>query len=175
MDKKTNIKFVFLSRMKSDKKGFLLADETLKIIIGVICIALLVYLLVSIYNNKAGGEKKLLAKGVLDRTAEIISALGDGKTSTQDLVNPEGWYFMSFVGNQAKPNSCLSKNCVCICDDAWDYKEKFNRQQKKCDDSGECLIIENLRASQFKIQIEGTDNLKFIRIKKDNGIISIEG
>jgi hypothetical protein len=158
-----------------NKKGFLLADETLKIIIAVICICLLVYLLISIYNNKVGGEKKLLAKGVLDRTQEIISSLGEGAIETQDLVNPEGWYLISFTGGRVKPNSCLNKNCVCICDSAWDYKDKFNRQQKKCDEKGECLVVENLKEVQLNIKIEGTDNLKFIRIKKDKGVISIEG
>ena len=158
-----------------NKKGFLLAEETLKIIIAVICISLLVYLLVSIYNNKTGGEKKLFAKGVLDRTGEIISSLGDNQNERQDLINPEGWYFISFTGTQAKPNLCLGKNCVCICPSAWDYKDKIHRQQKKCDDKGECLVVENLANERFKIKIEGTNNLKFIRIKKDDGVISIEG
>jgi hypothetical protein len=175
MNKRVNREFPVLSHMRNDKRGFLLADETLKIIIGVICIALLAYLLISIYNNKVGGEKKILAKGVLDRTQEIISSLKDGETEKQDLVNPEGWYFMSFTGNSVKPNSCIGKNCICVCDNAWDYKERFNRQAKKCDESGECLIVENLKSTSFNIKIEGTNNLKFIRIKKDKGIVSIEG
>ena len=37
--------------MRTDKKGFLLAEETLKIILAVIAIGFLAYLLVSIYFN----------------------------------------------------------------------------------------------------------------------------
>jgi hypothetical protein len=160
-------------RDKMNNKGFLLAEETLKIIIAVICIGLLIYLLVSIYNNKAGGEKKLLAKGTLERTQEIISSLSEGGSESQDLVNPEKWYFMSFVGNEIKPNSCLGKNCICICENAWDYKDKFQRQQKRCDEKGECIVVENLRNVKFNIRIDGTDNLKFINIKKEKGVITI--
>jgi hypothetical protein len=163
-----------------NKKGFLLAEETLKIIIAVVCISLLIYLLVSIYNNKVGGEDKLLAKGVLDRTQEIISSLQNGQSEKQDLVNPEprtlsgAWYFLTFTGNSIKPNTCLNENCVCICPNALDYNDRFNRQQKKCAEKGVCLIAGNLMNSNIKIEIEGVDNPKYIRIKKDKGLILIE-
>jgi hypothetical protein len=110
----------------------------------------------------------------LGRTKEIIFSLNNGESSIQDLVNPEGWYLIGFVGEEAKPNLCLGKNCACICPNAWDYYDKFKRQAKKCDEDGACLIIEELKDFN-RIKIVGTENIIFIRIKKENNFIFIGG
>lgn len=45
-----------------NKKGFLLANETLKIIIAVICIGFLIYFLAMLYLSKSGTQDKMDAE-----------------------------------------------------------------------------------------------------------------
>ncbi len=156
-----------------DKKGILLAEETLKIIIAVISIAFLAYFLSALYFSKVNSEKLRFAENDLEVIDEIILSLEEGVSFEQNFPNPDGWYLFSFV-DEVKPNSCAGKNCLCICGSALDYEGKFNMQQKKCDNKGSCLIVEDLREVPIKIKIQGVDDLLFVTIKKENGRILVE-
>jgi len=87
--------------MINSKKGFLLGEETLKIIIAVICIIFLVYLLASLYYNSVRDKNADLAKASVKY---IIDEINSGKTEIQ-IYNPEGWKILNFKGN------------LCICKD----------------------------------------------------------
>ena len=118
---------------KYNKKGFLLAEETLKVILAVIAIGFLVFLLFSLY--KAGKDSKdfELAKESLNFLEQEINA---EKTSV-DIYNPKGWFIVSWIkgqGNNLKFCENLGlTNCLCIV---------------KNDDDGIC--IENKK--QLRIQ-----------------------
>lgn len=155
---------------KRDKKGFLLGEETLKIIVAVICIIFLIYLLVAIYNSNSSGKKIEDAKSILSRIETIISGLGEGEIENQDILNPTGWHLYSFV-EQEKPNSCLNKNCLCICGSS--LIKQIKSQAKKCDEDGACLIIPLLATSGLDLKIRGADEPLFIGIKKQNGKILV--
>jgi len=133
-----------------NKNGFLLAEETLKIIIAVICLGFLAYFLVSIYMNSKTEEKLELAKASLGYLVEEINARHDNV----EIYNPKGWVIVSWAkGNM--PNSCSNlgwENCLCICENVGFFKKGFNfikkifvkkddleRFIKKCDNTGYCL------------------------------------
>ena len=86
-----------MENFNKNKKGFLLAEETLKIIIAVICLIFLVYLVVMIYNSSTSEKKIEEAKGALSRIDTIISSLDEGVFESQDILAPSGWYLYSFV------------------------------------------------------------------------------
>jgi len=114
--------------MKS-KKGFLLAEETLKIVIALICIGFLVYFLASLYFNSKGDNGLELAKASLQN---LISEADSGQgTANVEIYNPSGWFITSWVSGNL-PNSCSMEweNCLCICNG--DTKDK-------CDKEGVCL------------------------------------
>lgn len=147
--------------MKMNKKGFLLGEETLKIIIAVICIIFLVYLLFSIYNIHLRNKELEKAKASLEHLIREINA---GKEEVR-IYNPLGWSFYSFpqytmynrYGGEL-PEYCSNRrweNCLCIC--AIDNKEE--NISKKCDNLGYCLenefVIESKEGEPFKsIMIE---------------------
>jgi hypothetical protein len=148
-----------------NKKAFLLGEETLKIIIAVIAISFLIYFLVTLYYSNVNDKKVKQAEETLLRTEEIINGIFNEEVIEQDLVNPSGWYLFGFTAD-SKPNSCGGKNCLCICDNAWDTKEgKFQRQEQKCDEKGFCLKVDNLVSGDFKINIKG-DKITFISVHK---------
>jgi hypothetical protein len=166
MEKKRNMK-------KKNKRGFLLANETLKIIIAVICISFLVYFLSMLYLSKTGTQKRADAEKNLERIEEIIGSLNVGESERQGIGNPNGWHIYSFLDSE-KPNSCAGESCLCICGKALDINGQFNRQIKKCDSEGVCLGIRGLQSRDLDIKIMGENSFVFLNIKKTNQGIFIE-
>lgn len=154
-----------------NKRGFLLAEETIKIIIAVICIVFLIYILVAIYNSNTSAKQIDEAKNVLSRIETIIFSLQEGAIERQDVPNPDGWHLYSFIGAE-KPDSCLNDNCLCICDNV--LIKAISSQEKKCDSKGACLVISNLATPNLDLEIKGPKELLFIGIKEQNGGILIE-
>jgi len=165
--------------LKKNKRGFLLAEETLKIIVAVICIIFLAYILVAIYNSHSADKKIEQAKQVFYGTGEgevpgieaIISSLGEGESASKDIIEPQGWHLYSFVGEE-KPNFCLNQKCLCICENS--LIEQLNSQAKKCDEKGACLTIPSLAIAEIDLKINGARNALFIEVKKQNGRIFVE-
>ncbi|MFH1311187.1 MAG: hypothetical protein ABIH65_02170 [Nanoarchaeota archaeon] len=123
------------------KKGFLLAEETLKIILAIIAIGFLAYLLFSLYQANKGAEELDLAKESLNF---LFQQINDKKTSV-DIYNPDGWYINSWQNSyetgflfwkstaSGKPLSCSNlgwNSCICICEE---------NNPDSCDSDGTCL------------------------------------
>jgi hypothetical protein len=166
-----------------NKKGFLLGEETVKIIIAVVCIGFLVFLLIAIYmtsvnNGKLKQAQAILTdsptgsiKVVIDRVRSGQGNIG-GNSEELPLLSPQGWYLYSFVGGDKKPNSCLGKNCLCICDSVVVdtlFGLMNSRQLSECDNHGACLVVEDLENSPIKIKIESLTLL----IKKQDNFIEV--
>lgn len=144
-----------------DKKGFLLGEETLKIIIAVVCLSFLVYFLGALYMSNSNSKERVQAEETISRISEIISN-NEMVLESVEAINPKGWYLFSFV-DVLKPNFCTGKNCLCICS-----KSVFSKNQAtKCDD-GACLIVEDLNSFE-KIKIEKS-GLTSIEIDKTQGV-----
>jgi len=132
-----------------NKQGFLLAEETLKIVIAVICLAFLAYFLTSLYFKNQESKELELAKASLEHLIDEINA----KTPQVEIYNPKGWVISSWSkGNM--PNSCSNlgwNDCICICNEDTDTR-RINGLKKDCDESGICLEISK------SISIEGERN-----------------
>jgi hypothetical protein len=159
-----------MNKLKLNKKGFLLGEETLKIIVAVICLLFLIYLVVAVYNSNTSAKKVEEAKEILSRIKTISLALNNGENERQDISNPEGWHVYTFI-EQKKPNSCINEKCLCICDNI--LVNSLGSQEKKCDEKGTCLSISNLATSNLDLKITGAEPLLIIEIKNQNGEILI--
>ncbi len=165
-----------------DKKGFLLAEETLKMIIAVIGISFLVLFLVSLYFTNINQKKLEQANQELKNSEESIQKIIaniDSEEREKNLVSPAGWFLFSFTGEK-KPDQCLKQNCICICggvydnfvSNAWEALEI--RQAKECKESGSCLVVKNLKSFE-KIEIKNPkEKLTKILIKKESGEITLK-
>jgi len=155
-----------------NKGGFLLANQVVKIVIAIICIVFLVYLLSSLYFAKVNAEKLKKAKDFLEGENGVNSIVSNIKEEGIVTMNraPSGWYLFSFTG-QIKPNNCLGKNCVCVCDNKY-FGDYFDRQTSECNDNGACLIIENLKSYSPELEFV-IDINKGLSIKKLNNQIEL--
>ena len=98
--------------MKS-KRAFLLAEETLKIILAVIALGFLAYLLFSIYQSSKDSRDLELAEESLNF---LMSEINLGKTQVE-IYNPRAWIILSWPFEDKRPASCENlgwENCVCI-------------------------------------------------------------
>ena len=148
-----------------NKKGFLLAEETLKIIIALIAIGLLAYLLASLYFSSKTSSELEQAKASLPF---ILNATIDGKASI-DVYNPKSWWISywprTIKGSDSQiPKSCTNlglQSCICIC-------KKDTSDQ--CDSSGVCGDNSGFLIQGGSIQIK--DPPITLDINKDDKVIS---
>jgi len=134
----------------SDKRGFLLAEETLKIVIAVIAIGFLIYFLTSIYLRSQESKDLELAKASLEHLISEVNSMEEGKEKSVEIYNPKGWVVVSWPSDivsrtwywakqneKTIPNFCKNLNwesCICICK---------NRKAQDCDEKGICENNEN--------------------------------
>lgn len=159
--------------MNKKGEGELLPEETLKIIIAVICITGLIILIAVIYFAVTGNQNTKYAQASVSRIANETKRINSGEinNATSSVPNPKGWYVFSFVGQDIKPNRCAGANCLCICEKlSIPWINADSRQVKRCDDKGACIVIVNLKKSD-PIGIKGGGI--FVSIKKINGLIEI--
>ena len=147
------------------KKGLLLAEETLKMIIALIAISFLIYFLTSLYFANANSQKLREAESTLSRISDVINNINLNAEAI-DALNPSGWYLFSFTQDK-KPNACSGENCLCICDNVLVDSGLFglisDRQIKECNQNGVCEIVENLE--EFgEIEIERDFSLEIEKI-----------
>ena len=145
------------------RRGFLLASETVKIVIALIAIVFLVGMLSSIYLNKIKATKDEEARAAVKGTSglslkSIVEFAKNSKESqTWRVFNPEGWYVFGFSASNGGPLSCLGKSCICICNNVVDI---LDRQRKYCDATNACLIISDLEivSKGFEEEIKDPDD-----------------
>ena len=112
-----------------NKRGFLLAEEVIKIIIAVIALGLLSYLLFSLYNlNKTSNELEL-AESSLEHLVQEL----EGERDEIEIFNPKGWWIVT--------SENFGENSLCIC-----------KKVGKCDEAGACS--ENVNSFSIDVGIE---------------------
>jgi hypothetical protein len=153
-----------------DRKGILLVEETLKMIIAVIALGFLIYFLTSLYFTKIQGNELNQANADIE---SIRKAVLNPPKDPILLNNPIGWNLFSFIeGN--KPNACVKETCLCICDDVWVvswkvWEDEEERQFDECNEDGACLGISGLISFE-PIEIK---KLTKILINKSEGKVEV--
>ncbi|MBU2616606.1 MAG: hypothetical protein KKB79_01335 [Nanoarchaeota archaeon] len=97
------------------KRGFLLAEETLKMILALISIGILAFLLFSLYGSRQDAANLKFATESLNYLVQEIEA---GATQVE-IYNPEGWWLISWPYEEKLPNACSNlgwESCLCIID-----------------------------------------------------------
>lgn len=120
-----------------NRRGFLLGETVLKIVIAVICIGFLIYFLIALYFNNADAKDLEFAKESLDY---MIGEIDAGRNQVE-IFNPKGWNLISWRGKDI-PLSCENvgwETCLCICDGDWKF---WTDKLEECDNFGTCLESE---------------------------------
>ncbi len=112
-----------------EKRGFLLPEYVLKIVIAVLAIILLVYLAVMLYSSFFKTTELNKAKADLEHIEDfqMPKARSEGSVGFP-LVSPKDWFLFSF---QDSGEWCGGR-CLCICPE---------QNKKSCEVQGACKKI----------------------------------
>lgn len=154
-----------------NKKGFLLGEETLKIMLAVICIGFLAFLLFSIYGARNDAVNLEFAKESLNFLSQEINA----EKISVEIYNPKGWNIgvwphdvetglpMFKKTESQYPKFCSNlgwEECICICEE---------NNDKSCNNNGICVNNEkNLKINEGNIEIKNppiTLNIDYLNNK----------
>ena len=159
-------KFIF------NKKGFLLGEEGLKLIIAVIVLVFLIYFLVSLYMAQSVNKEKEEAKASLKKIIEAIRSQNDN--SNIFLFNPKDWLLVSFVKGEIEPVQCFKENCICVCPITHKYFFIKNKFSVSCNRKGVCEKVSGIRKfNSIKIK-ESKNGITKIKIEKKNKEVIIK-
>ena len=100
----------FASSMLGQRRGFLLAEETLKMVIALISISFLIFFITSLYFGSINSQKLEQAKSTIGRTETVIQSLKESETQEQDLPKPIGWVFFFFFSGTKNKKLLSGKN-----------------------------------------------------------------
>lgn len=172
-----------MKKNKINKRGMLLAEETLKTVIAVMVIIFLVYFLANLYLGKLKDDTMKKSEQLLIKSDQSIKNVienlkeGESKSLVLEQISDwsgDNWHLFSFTGNSDKPNSCAGKNCLCICDDVLGGDSfDFVKQTKECNKNGVCAIVANLKNEELNIELQ-KDFASKILISKQNNEVSIK-
>jgi len=162
-----------------NKRGFLLAEETIKMIIALIALTFLTYFLVSLYITNTQNKKIVLAEESLDFILQEISL----NKENIEIYNPEDWEIISWNNEGIMPKACSNfgwNNCLCICSPlgfigtGLSYlpfvEDKTERQARYCDELGACQELKKqVTPEKFSI----SDPPLFLNIEQSEERISL--
>jgi hypothetical protein len=145
-----------------NKKGFFLAEETLKIIIAVICIGFLIFILGKMYYSYTLDKTVQEAKDSLARIEKEINSMKGNeereiviyKPSPPGLIGAIGkdyWVLVSF--DMSVPDFCNEKgwnSCLCLCKNPFGIPLIGKDLEEKCDEKDICVSFPQKRLIPFQ-------------------------
>jgi len=162
-----------------NKKGFLLGEETVKIVLAVIGITFLFVILFKIYYNYQTDQNVEIAKATLERLNTEINAMPNGGTIDFEIYGPKDKLLLKW-DSPNMPNTCANvgwQNCLCICKTTSIGRKLplgsylTNDQKKQCDEWA-CIQSPPTTLTPTKIEIQNIP-LK-IKITKTGNQIEIK-
>ena len=153
-----------------NKKGFFLAEETMKIILAVICLGFLIFVLGKMYYSYTADKEVQQAKDTLSRIEKEINSMKEGEKRDIIIYSPNSWFLVGF-GKQEMPVFCSEKkweSCLCICEKITKLDTFSGKTAKdKCDNI--CVSFSE-KVSAPQIDIENPPIT--ILVSKSSGTIS---
>ena len=154
-----------------NKRGFLLAEETLKLVLAVIAIGFLAYLLFSLYFSVKDSRDLELAKESLNF---LMSEISSGRT-TVDIYNPSNWMIATWphdvtrlgLSNKEEfPQSCSNiglQSCICLCEFSnVNPTLTTDLTAEECDSVGICLDNKGFLIEEDEYLGGGENTIKII-------------
>ncbi len=100
-----------------NRRGFLLGETAVKVVVAIIAIILLIALLVSLYATFSNKDELLKAEATLNSVVERVGRVAsDPNTKSLNffLPNPKDWLLLYYENGE--PSACEGEKCLCVCD-----------------------------------------------------------
>lgn len=140
---------------KMNKKGKIIEEEVLKLIIAVISIIVLLYLGASLYGIFTAKQRIEQAKSSLNDIKLILENLKDGESKNYVLIAPSKSYVISFSDGTGKVGCLNGKPCLCICSLERAIFEKIKEPIKVKDCSKDVLYCSQTERTLTSVNSQG--------------------
>jgi hypothetical protein len=123
-----------------NKRGFFLAEETVKIILAVICLGFLIFVLGRMYYSYTADKELQQAKDSLAFIEKEANLMKTDDSREVVIYSPapknlaDWWILIGFSG-QVAPSSCSGNDCLCICPN----RLVGSDMKTKCEKDGTCI------------------------------------
>jgi len=118
-------------------------EQLAKLVFGVLCLIIIIWVLVKVYNWSSSAADLAKAKGSLKG---LNAGLNEAKlTGNSDVMvfTPNGWWIIAWPYQQRteKPKKDCEKNCLCICrvPSIAQSISGLDELAKMCDTKGTCM------------------------------------
>ena len=131
-------------KLEISKRGFLLGEFSLKMVIAVIAILFLTFLLFSLYNIFSDNEQLKEAEATLNQILSNVESVSGkefgekGSVQSFPILEPKDWYLLYY--SDGKPKSCENQKCLCICKPESNFPWG-NNQLEQCNEKGICRKV----------------------------------
>ncbi|MAG61682.1 hypothetical protein CMI43_02620 [Candidatus Pacearchaeota archaeon] len=113
----------------NNKKGRLISEASVKLVISVLVLVMLIGLLIAVYYILVAENELQKIKKQMDKLEEITKKVHQsGKLSTVDFFPIKGWYLKTFPDFDFPIGACVdnrAESCLCVCDQV-NCKDKFD-------------------------------------------------
>lgn len=167
----TQLRSKMSKNVKMNRKGFLLGEFALKMLVAIVCIVILLFLLYKIYGNFTGQTELSQAESSMNSIGEeISSAVLSNAVRNYIVVNPRDWILVYFGEDVQKPDKCNGK-CLCICEQVGWGGVIGGDQKTSCNKQGVCKNVGYQIIGFDKQVIYGPIQLEIKRAEKvENGV-----
>jgi hypothetical protein len=148
-----------------DKKGILM-EETLKIIVAVVCIVALVYLAFSLYGIFTQKKEVEQARATVTNIINKANVLKEGATAPYLVESPNKWYIVIFSRGlvEKMPAQCsVKETCLCMCN---------KPTVESCDGTATCMSSATSLVTKEN-EIYTREIPLVLNLKKSGGIVEI--
>lgn len=116
-------------KMRTNKKALLLGEHVVNIIVAVLCILVLIYLGIQVYNlYLRANQEKEEAKYTLEQIVDKINGLTEGEKRDYLVINPKGWVIVY-------SEECGEGKCLCSCE------KGYAGNLEECSKKGVCQPV----------------------------------
>ncbi len=152
------------NRHQLNKKGFLLGEFSLKLILSIIGLLILIGLLFMLYDSFASEDKTKAAKASLEKIESMINGItAQTPTQTDILLSPKGWMLLNYP--KGGPIECYGASCLCICSE-----DVVGGYVDECNKEGKCLVFDQ---KVIELRDKNNNRLDLIEIEETEIEISL--
>jgi len=120
------------------KRGNITVNNIVTAVIAIVCLAVLIFAIVKLYDNLKNQEMKNAQK-ILDNLVIKINALQSGENTQLSVPGmSEKWFIAGWsAGDAGRPEKCYLGSCICICNGLLGEGVKNG----SCQSNGFCKVI----------------------------------
>jgi len=167
-----------------DRKGLLIGNTTVRVVISIIAIVIVFFVVQKAYSNAGAARERASADDLLKLVIARADSVPDGETMIFDeFQGVEGWHLVAWSSLDPvddKPQKCFFKSCLCICEGGFgDYGDPLtiNKVADNCQSTGICEPDDKrdiFLATARDIYTGGSKVIQARMIVMDGGLFELE-